>query len=144
MSSQQSDIMNGPGNYQLRLLFNKYMFILFILHKNIYLRKRQKNILHKYYVTGKNLYFIKKFYMVLSHSPPVPPLRTMFSNKVFCCIFLVLVSIVCRQALGGQKYLIKTGKKSPSKHLLVETEDYDPEEYDSVKGKIYCLLFICK
>ena len=76
---------------------------------------------------------MKKFYMVLSHSAPVPPLRTMFSNKAFCCIFLVLVSIVCRQALGGQKYLVNTGKKSPEKHLLVETEDSD-EEYGSVEG----------
>ena len=87
---------------------------------------------------------MKKIYLVLSHSAPVPPLRTMFSNKVFCCVFLVLVLIVCRQALGGQKYLVKTGKKSLAKHLLVETEDYDSEEYDSVKGKIYCLLFICR
>ena len=79
---------------------------------------------------------MKKFYLVLSHSAPVPPLRTMFSNKVFCCIFLVLVSIVCRQALGGQKYLIKTGKKSPEKHLLVETEDSDDD--DSTEGNIYC------
>ena len=74
--------------------------------------------------------------MVLSHSAPVPPLRTMFSNKAFCCIFLVLVSIVCRQALGGQKYLVNTGKKSPEKHLLVETEDSDDD--DSTEGNIYC------
>ena len=79
---------------------------------------------------------MKKFYMVLSHSAPVPPLRTMFSNKAFCCIFLVLVSIVCRQALGGQKYLVNTGKKSPEKHLLVETEDSDDD--DSTEGNIYC------
>ena len=59
---------------------------------------------------------------------------------------LVLLSVVCRQALGytrrgsGQKYLVKTGNKSPAKHLLVELEDsdYDPGEYDSVEGKIYC------
>ena len=74
--------------------------------------------------------------MVLSHSAPIPPRRTMFSNKAFCCVFLVLVSIVCRQALGGQKYLVETGKKSPEKHLLVETEDSD-EEYGSVEGNIY-------
>ena len=79
---------------------------------------------------------MKKFYMVLSHSAPVPPLRTMFSNKVFCCIFLVLMSIVCRQALGGQKYLVKTEKKSSEKHLLVETEDSD-DEFGSVEGNIY-------
>ena len=79
---------------------------------------------------------MKNFYMVLSHSAPVPPLRTMFSNKAFCCIFLVLVSIVCRQALGGQKYLVNTGKKSPEKHLLVETEDSDDD--DSTEGNIYC------
>ena len=79
---------------------------------------------------------MKKFYMVLSHSALVPPLRTMFSKKKFCCILIVLVSIVCRQALGGQKYLVETGKKSPEKHLLVETEDSD-EEYGSVEGNIY-------
>ena len=79
---------------------------------------------------------MKNFYLVISHSAQVPPLRTMFSNKVFCCIFLILVSIVCRQALGGQKYLVNTGKKSPEKHLLVETEDSD-EEYGSVEGNIY-------
>ena len=60
----------------------------------------------------------------------------MFSNKAFCCIFLVLVSIVCRQALGGQKYLVNTGKRSPEKHLLVETEDADDD--DSTEGNIYC------
>ena len=81
---------------------------------------------------------MKKFYIVLSHSAPVPPLRTMFSNKAFCCIFLVLVSIVCRQALGGQKYLVNTGNKSPEKHLLVETEDSDDD--DSTEGNIYCSL----
>ena len=79
---------------------------------------------------------MKKFYMVLSHSALVPPLRTMFSKKKFCCIFLVQVSIVCRQALGGQKYLVNTGKKSPEKHLLVETEDSDDD--DSTEGNIYC------
>ena len=79
---------------------------------------------------------MKNFYLVLSHSAPVPPLRTMFSNKAFCCVFLVLVSIVCRQALGGQKYLVNTGKKSPEKHLLVETEDSDDD--DSTEGNIYC------
>ena len=58
---------------------------------------------------------------------------------------LVLLSVVCRQALGytrrssGQKYLVKTGNKSPAKHLLVELEDsdYDPGEYDSVEGDVY-------
>ena len=61
----------------------------------------------------------------------VPPLRTMFSNKAS----LVLLSLVCRQALGyerkssGQKYLVKTGYNSPAKHLLVET-------YDSAEGNI--------
>ena len=85
--------------------------------------------------------------MVLSHSAPVLPLRTMFSNKVFCCIFLVLVSIVCKQALGGKKYLIETGNKSPEKHLLVETDDSDDD--DSTEGNIYCsfvkmnLLCLC-
>ena len=79
--------------------------------------------------------------MVLLHSAPVPQLRTMFANKVFCCIFLVLVSIVCRQALGGQKYLVEIGKKSPEKHLLVETEDSNDDdlaEYGSVEGNIHC------
>ena len=88
---------------------------------------------------------MKKFYMVLSHSAPVPPRRTMFSNKVFCCIFLVLVSIVCRQALGGQKYLVKTGKKSPEKHFLVETEDSDDDDsaqYGSVEGNIYYIVHL--
>ena len=83
------------------------------------------------------------FSLLFSHSAPVPPLRTMFSNRVFCFMSLVLLSLVCRQALGyntrrssGQKYLVKTGNKSPAKHLLVETEDedYDPEEYDSAEG----------
>ena len=81
--------------------------------------------------------------MLFSHSAPVPPLRTMFSNKASCFLSLVLLSLVCGQALGyerkssGQKYLVKTGiNKSPAKHLLVETEgsDYDPEEYDSAEG----------
>ena len=70
----------------------------------------------------------------------------MFSNKASCFLSLVLLSLVCGQALGyerkssGQKYLVKTGNNSPAKHLLVETEDadYDPEEYDSAEGKIYC------
>ena len=68
----------------------------------------------------------------------------MFSNKASCFLSLVLLSLVCRQALGyerkssGQKYLVKTGNNSPAKHLLVETEDadYDPEEYDSAEGNI--------
>ena len=84
---------------------------------------------------------MKKFYMVLSHSAPVPLLRTMFSNKAFCCIFVVLVLLVCRQALGGQKYLVEIGKKSPEKHLLVETEDSNDDdlaEYGSVEGNIHC------
>ena len=75
----------------------------------------------------------------------VPPLRSMFSNRIFCFVSLVLLSLVCGQALGytrrssGQKYLVKTGNKSPAKHLLVETEDsdYDPDEYDSAEGDIY-------
>ena len=76
----------------------------------------------------------------------VPPLRSMFSNRIFCFVSLVLLSLVCGQTLGytirnsGQKYLVKTGNKYPEKHLLVETEDadYDPEEYDSAEGNIYC------
>ena len=68
----------------------------------------------------------------------------MFSNKASCFLSLVLLSLVCGQALGyerkssGQKYLVKTGNNSPAKHLLVETEDadYDPEEYDSEEGNI--------
>ena len=66
----------------------------------------------------------------------------MFSDRVFSFIFLVILSIVCRQALGGQKYLVKTGKKSLAKHLLVETKDYDSEEYDSVKGKILSIVHL--
>ena len=65
----------------------------------------------------------------------------MFSNRIFYFIFLVILSIVCRQALGGQKYLIETGNKSPEKHLLVETEDSDDDdsaEFGSVEGSIYC------
>ena len=85
---------------------------------------------------------MKAFSLLFSHSAPVPPLRTMFSNRVFCFIFLVLLSFVCKQTLGGQKYLVKTGKKSPAKHLLVETEDYDSEEYDSVKGKILSIVHL--
>ena len=89
---------------------------------------------------------MKTFSSLSSHSAPVPPPRSMFSNRVSCCMSLVLLSAMCRQTLGyirrssGQKYLVKTGNKSPAKHLLVETEDsdYDPEEYDSVEGKIYC------
>ena len=65
---------------------------------------------------------------------PVLRRRTMFSNKALCCNILVLVLLVCRQALGGQKYLVNTGKKSPEKHLLVETEDSDDD--DSTKGNI--------
>ena len=93
------------------------------------------------------VYFINAISLLFSHSAPVPPLRTMFSKKKFCCILIVLVSIVCRQALGGQKYLIETGKKSPEKHLLVETEDSD--DNDSAEGNIYCsfvkmnLLCLC-
>ena len=85
---------------------------------------------------------MKTFSLLFSHSAPVPPLRTMFLNRVFCFIFLVLLSLVCKQTLGGQKYLVKTGKKSPAKHLLVETEDYDSEEYDSVKGKILSIVHL--
>ena len=86
---------------------------------------------------------MKTFSLLFSHSVPVPPpLRTMFSNRVFCFIFLVLLSLVCKQTLGGQKYLVKTGKKSPAKHLLVETEDYDSDEYDSVKGKILSIVHL--
>ena len=85
---------------------------------------------------------MKTFSLLFSHSVPVPPVRTMFSNRVFCFMSLVLLSVVCRQALGytrrssGQKYLVKTGNKSPAKHLLVETEDadYDPDESDSAEG----------
>ena len=84
--------------------------------------------------------------MIYSHSALVPPVRTMFSNKASCFVSLVLLSLVCGQALGyerkssGQKYLVKTGNKYPEKHLLVETEDadYDPEEYDSAEGNNYC------
>ena len=48
--------------------------------------------------------------------------------------------LVCRQALGGQKYLVKTGKKSLEKHYLVETEDSDNDDsaqYGSVEGNIF-------
>ena len=107
-------------------------------------------------IFGIYLLFIIRIHILLATKPSdcytlillrsVPPLRTMFSNRVFCFLSLVLLSLVCRQALGyarrssGQKYLVKTGNKSPAKHLLVETEDadYDPEEYDSAEGKIYC------
>ena len=71
---------------------------------------------------------------------PVLQRRTMFSNKALYCIFLVLVLLVCRQALGGQKYLVKTGKKSLEKHYLVETEDSDNDDsaqYGSVEGNMY-------
>ena len=85
---------------------------------------------------------MKTFSLLFSHSAPVPPLRTMFSNRVFCFIFLVTLSIVCRRALGGKKDLVKTGKKSPAKHLLVETEDYDSEEYDTVKGKVLSIVHL--
>ena len=91
---------------------------------------------------------MKAFTLLFSHSAPVPPLRTMFLNRVFCFVSLVLLSLVCRQAQGyerrssGQKYLVKTGNK-PAKHLLVEleTEEYDSEEYDSAEGDIYCSFF---
>ena len=87
---------------------------------------------------------MKRFYMDHSHSAPVPPRRTMFSKKALCCISLVLVLLVCRQALGGQKYLVKTGKKSPEKHFLVETEDSDDDDsaqYGSVEGNI-CIVHL--
>ena len=97
-----------------------------------------------YYDTRNHRYFLNTFLLLFSHSSPVPPLRTMFSNKSSCFVSLVLLSVVCRQAQGytrrssGQKYLVKTGNNSPAKHLLVETEDadYDPEEYDSAEGNI--------
>ena len=98
-------------------------------------------------IFGFYLLFIIRIHISYpSHSAPVPPVRTMFSNRVFYCfVSLVLLSLVCGQALGytrkssGQKYLVKTGIKSPAKHLLVETEDadYDPDEYDSAEGNIF-------
>ena len=87
---------------------------------------------------------MKAFSLLFSHSAPVPPLRTMFLNRVFCFVSLVLLSHECRQAQGytrrssGQKYLVK----SPEKHLLVETEDayYDPKEYDSAEGNVISIV----
>ena len=105
-------------------------------------------------IFGIYLIFIIRIHILLATKPSdcytlillrsVPPLRTMFSNKASCFLSLVLLSLVCGQALGyerkssGQKYLVKTGNNSPAKHLLVETEDadYDPEEYDSAEGNI--------
>ena len=105
-------------------------------------------------IFGFYLLFIIGIHILLATKPShcytlillrsVPPLRTMFSNRVFCFLSLVLLLLVCGQAPGytrrssGQKYLVKTGNKSPAKHLLVETEDadYDPDEYDSAEGNI--------